>query len=160
VIPGLAVAGELLSSLREVAEKIVLDIDEPLPGDTIDKVALAETAAVVDLITVPTGKMLQELLKHHRCVYEGPPVIDASVWKGMTRDEPGEKLRIGVTNPTDNPDLALAVRQIYEVFADRAEIVPYNWWELGRLDERPFYRAIDIAVVGDMGPYNSTYPAL
>jgi hypothetical protein len=160
VVPGLAIATDFLGRLRELSGKIVLDIDEPLPGDTVDKVALAETAAVVDMITVPSGRMRQELLKHHTCVYEVPPVIDAGVWKGMTRDEPGEKLRIGVTNPTANPALALAVQQVYEALGDKVEVVPYDWWELGRTEERPFYRALDIAVVGDMGPFNTAYPAL
>jgi len=160
-LPGTGVPIEILKDIKQRVRGIVLDLDEPTPGFVPDPDLLAETVALVDVITVPTKLMADEARKRHPVVYVVPPVIDSTLWADLTR--PGKKsgdiVRIGVTNPTQNPELELAIEQVMERYSAQIDLVRYNWWELSAKDGRKFYPTLDIAVLGSLGRYNSAYPA-
>lgn len=162
-LAGLGYSAEAITMARAHGRGIVLDLDEPIPGERSDPIWLAEVVSLVNLITVPTERMAQSLRRHHGNVFVIPPVIDEQSWRGLQKPlkRRGERLRIGYTDMSKNEALALAMAQIEEKYGERQiELVHYDWWTLSRAEEHAFYPTLDIAVVGDALPYGSAYPVI
>ena len=135
-----------IQSLREYGHVIYLYL-EPEDFAREYREYLIPCMQEADALLVPNDRIGIMLRKYNHRVVSMPPSVMPSIWTGLGRHEPSQKLRIAV-QPSKNPYIMEAIEYVNKQYPNRMEVIEDDWINRPLHDDPEFYLGIDIVCVG------------
>lgn len=135
-----------LMALKNVAGKIVLDLDAPLVLDKDGLRLLEEALPIIDAVTVPTELIASRLRPYHNHVFVVPHVLRWPLWEQSRRVIKRPTIKVGLPYQT-TPAIEAAVAHLTDKFIERVEWVRFDWASLMPEEEPNVYYDLDIVIL-------------